>query len=204
MVRKRGQKSVSRRLRVLILFVCIGGILACANLRFSQVNPAARDFHPQSVAVFAADVGPCAEAKGLVEKEIATALRDKKWFSRVIDSEEINGQMAANGELQAAITEYLSKLKMLNYSDPYLSRKISEHIKAEAFLMVTVDAWQYTVEQDKKVAKVGLWLRLYEGVTGQLMWKAGHQRTESYMLLKPELSAVARTLAEAMLGHMPR
>lgn len=196
---------MGKNLRALIIAaVCVFLTVSCTTLRFSQVDPAAKDFHPRSIAVFTADVGPYAEAKGVVEKEVAEALAGKKWFAAIIDSESINNKMRDNEELRETMKEYLAKLKTLNFSDPYLSRKISEIIKAEAFLMVSVDIWHYTVEQDKKVAKVSMGMRLYEGSTGHLMWRAGHQRAESYMLIKPELSAVARKVANDMFGHMPR
>lgn len=189
---------------IIIVAGCVFFAVACATLRFSQIDPAAKDFHPRSIAVFDADIGHYAEAKGVVEKEVAAALAGKKWFAAVIDNESLNNQIRDDEELRGAMKEYLSKLKTLNFSDPYLSRKISELVKADAFLMVSVDIWHYTVEQDKKVAKVSMGMRLYEGSTGHLMWRAGHHRAERYVLIKPELAAVAKKVASDMFAHMPR
>lgn len=190
--------------RIKIILLCFFMVSACATLRFSEVDPAAKDFHPRSIAVFKVDVGPHGEAKGGLETVIADLLIDKKWYSSVIDNENLENKMRENEELSSAVNEYLSKLKTLNYSDPYLSRKISELIGVEAFLMVSVDIWNYTMEQDKKVAKVSLGMRLYEASTGHRMWRAGHHRAESYMLIKPELAAVARRVANDMFSRMPR
>jgi len=189
---------------ICILVVCVSALTACVSLRFSQVDPAARDFHPQSIAILNADVGPYEEAKGVVEKVVADVLREKRWFPLVVDNQSLNNQIQANEELRNAMNEYLSKLKALNFSDPYLSRKIGEIIKADAFLIVSVDIWKYMVEDDKKIAKVSMGMKLYETVTGQVMWKAGHHRAESYMLIKPELSKVAGKVADDMFGYMPR
>jgi hypothetical protein len=179
-------------------------VSACTILRFSQVDPAAKDFHPRSIAILKVDVGPNEEAKGVSEKAVAEVLTDKRWYSNVIDNQNLENKIRENEELSNAVNEYLSKLKTVNYSDPYLSRKIGELIGAEALLMVSVDIWNYTMEQDKKVAKVSLGMRLYEASTGHLMWSAGHHRAESYMLLKPELASVARKVANDMFSRMPR
>ena len=190
--------------RIKIFLLCIFMVSACTTLRFSQVDPAAKDFHPRSIAILKVDIGPHGEAKVVLENVIADVLTDKKWYSSVIDNQNLENKIRDNEELSNAVNEYLSKLKKLNYSDPYLSRKISELIGAEAFLMVSVDIWNYTMEQDKKVAKVSLGMRLYEASTGHLMWRAGHHRAESYMLIKPELASVARRVANDMFSRMPR
>ena len=69
------------------------------------------------------------------------------------------------------------------------------------FCWLSVDEWEYTVEKDEKVAKVGMTMQLYEASTGKLMWKAGHAITESYMLIKPELPKVARDVVSKMVIH---
>jgi NurA-like 5'-3' nuclease len=178
-------------------------MIACSGLRFSQLAPEAKDFHPQRVAIFPADVVNYEEARGVVEKVVASVLIEKKWFTNVIDTENLNRQILANEELRKAIMEYLAKLNTLDFSDPDLSRKIGELAKVDAFLLVSVDAWNYAVEKDKKVAKVSLTMRFYETSTGKVMWKAGHNITESYILLKPDLPKVARDLVRDMVKEMP-
>ncbi|MCK7467272.1 MAG: hypothetical protein MZU91_03365 [Desulfosudis oleivorans] len=81
-----------------------------------------------------------------------------------------------------------------------MSKKIGELANVDAFLLVSVDEWEYTVEKDEKVAKVGMTMQLYEASTGKLMWKAGHDITESYILIKPELPKVARDVVRKMIS----
>ena len=189
---------------ICVLIICILSAIACGSLRFSQLAPEAKDFHPQKVAVFPVDVGNYEEARGVVEKIVAGVLIEKKWFADVTDTESLNRQILVNEELRKAIMEYLSKLNTLNFSDPDLSRKIGELAKVDSFLLVSVDTWNYAVEKDKKVAKVSMGMKLYETATGKMMWKAGHHIAETYILIKPELSKVARSVVRDMVDYMPR
>ena len=166
--------------------------IACGGLRFSQLDPAAKDYHPKRIAVFPADVGTYEEARNSIEQIVPGVLMEKKWFSDITDTASLNRQIQANDELRKTMTDYLSKLQTLNYSDPALSKKIGELTKTDGFLLVAVDYWNYTVEKDKKLAKVSVGLKLIDAENGKIMWKAGHDLAESYMLLKPELSKVAR------------
>jgi hypothetical protein len=105
--------------------------------------------------------------------------------------------------LHKAIMEYLSKLNTLNFSDPDLSKKIGDLAKVDAFLLMSVDAWNYAVEKDKKVAKVSMTMKLYEASTGKRMWKVSHDIIESYMVLKPDLPKIACDLVRDMVKEMP-
>jgi hypothetical protein len=102
------------------------------------------------------------------------------------------------------MTDYLSKLRTVNFSDPELSKVIGKLTNVDAFLLVSVDTWNYTVEKGDKVAKVSLGMKLYEASTGKIMWKSGHQIADSYMLIKPGLPKVARNVVSEMVGYMPR
>ena len=189
---------------ILIIFVLT--TIACSGLRFSQLAPEAKDFHPQKVAVFPVEMLNYEEAKGsrgVVEQIVAGSLVEKKWFANIMDTESLNRQLLANEELNKAMTEYISKLKTVNFSDPDLSKKIGELAKVDAFLLVSVDGWDYTVEKDEKVAKVGMTMKLYEASTGKLIWKAGHDITENYMFFKPDLPKVASDVTREMIVFMP-
>lgn len=189
---------------ILIIFVLT--TIACSGLRFSQLAPEAPDFHPQTVAVFPVEMLNYEEAKGsrgVVEQIVAGLLVEKKWFANVMDTESLNGEILANEELNEVMTEYISKLKTVNFSDPNLSKKIGELAKVDAFLLVSVDEWDYTVEKDEKVAKVGMTMKLYEASTGKLMWKAGHGITQNYNFFKPDLSKVAHDVTREMIVFMP-
>ena len=189
-----------------ILMIFVLTTIACSGLRFSQLAPEAKDFHPQKVAVFPVEMLNSEKtkgAKGVVEQIIAGSLVEKKWFANIMDTESLNSQLLGNEELNKAMTEYLSKLQTVNFSDPDLSKKIGELAKVDAFLLVSVDACDYTVKKDEKVAKVSMTMKLYESSTGKLMWKVGHDITESYMFFKPDLPKVARDVTREMIVCMP-
>lgn len=186
-----------------ILVIAVLSAVACGGLRFSQLDPAAKDYHPKRIAVFPADVGTYEEARNHIEQIVPGVLMDKKWFNDITDTASLNRQIQANDELRKTMTDYLSKLQTLNYSDSTLSKKIGELTKTDAFLLVAIDYWNYTVEKDKKLAKVSVGLKLIDAETGKIMWKAGHHLTESYMLLKPELSKVARSVVSDLVKEMP-
>ena len=185
------------------MMVAVLSLVACGGLRFSQMDPAAKDYHPKRIAVFPADVGTYEDARMHLEQIVPGVLTERKWFSDVTDTASLTRQIQANEELRKAMTDYLSKFQTLNYSDPALSQKIGNLVKADAFLLVAVDYWNYAVEKDKKLAKVSIGLKLIDAQTGKIMWKAGHNLSESYMLMKPELSKVARNVINDMIDRMP-
>lgn len=190
---------------ITIIFVLLS-VVGCGGLRFSQSAPEAKDFHPRIVAVFPVEIWnhkDAADSRDAVEQIVAGSLVEKKWFSGVVYADTLKKQIQANDELKKAMTEYLSKLRMLDFPDSDLSKKIGELAKMDAFLMISVDEWEYTVERDNKLAKVGMTMELYDVSTGKLMWKAGHTITEEYMIIKPDLPKVAQTLARKMISNMP-
>jgi len=50
-------------------------------------------------------------------------LLKKKWFANIMDTESLNSQLLGNEELNKAMTEYLSKLQTVNFSDPDFEQK---------------------------------------------------------------------------------
>lgn len=193
-------KNFFNRFILIIAALCI---VACGGLRFSQLDPAAKDYHPKRIAVFPADVGTHEEARHAIEQVVPGVLTEKMWFSDVVDTAGLNRQIQANDELRKAMTEYLSKLQALNYSDPVLSQKIGELTKTDAFLLVSVDYWNYYVEKDDKLGKVSIGLKMIDAQTGKTMWKAGHDEKEAYTFFKPELSKIARSVVKTMVKAMP-
>jgi len=191
-------------LRLCALMILILTLTACGGLRYSQVFPEAKDFHPQKIVIFPVDiVGSNEEARGSVEQIVAGVLAEKKLFTDIIDTESLNRQLSANEELRTTMIDYLTKLRTVNFSDPDLSKKIGALTKADAFLLVSVDTWNYTVEKGDKVGKVSLGMKLYEATTGKIMWKAGHQIADSYLLIKPSLPKIARNVVMEMIAYMP-
>jgi len=187
-----------------ILVLAVISLAACGGLRFSQVSPEAKNFHPKRIAIFPVEVvGSTEEARGSVEQVVAGVVADTGWFADITDASQVSRQILTNDELLKITNDYLSKLRMVNFSDPELSKKIGEIVKADAFLMLSIDTWTYAVEKEDKVAKVSLGMKLYEAASGKLMWKAGHQLSETYTFFKPDLAKVARKVAREMIDYMP-
>jgi hypothetical protein len=185
----------------IVLFVF--SLAACGGLRYSQVDADAKNFHPKRIGVLPIDVGTYEEARGTADLIVAGVLAEKKWFDDVVAADTMKGLLVSNEEFRQAVLDYTTKLKTVNYSDADLSRKIGEIAKVDAFLVVNIDYWFYTKENDKKIGKVGLGVKMVEASTGKMMWKAGHHLDEGYSLFKPALPDVARKLAKQLLDEMP-
>lgn len=193
-----------RRSRVFCFLILIVIMLfGCGGIRYSQVAPDAKDFHPKKIGVLPVDVGPFEEARGVIDQIIAGVLVNKGCFSDVVAPDAVKNRMQSDNELRKTVSDYIAKLKTVNFSDPDLSRKIGEAYHIDAFLIVNVDYWNYTVEGEDKVAKVGIGLKLVEAETGKIIWKAGHHVAEDYWFIKPDLSDVAECLVKEMFGYMP-
>jgi hypothetical protein len=180
------------------------GLSACGGLRYSEILPEAKDFRPRTVALLPADAKTFPEAKGPIDRLFAEVMTEAGWFSAVTGGEAIERRMAADEPFRQTVTEYLTKLDRLSFSDPALSSRIGEMIKAEALFLIRVDYWSYSVENDNKLGKVSLSLWMVEAKTGRHVWKASHTKASEYLIVKPELADLARSLIREMVGHMPR
>jgi hypothetical protein len=187
-----------------ILAALLLSIPGCGGLRYSQVSPEAKDFHPRRIAVLPADATTFPEAKGTVDRLFAELLSERGWFSSVVGGETFERRLETDAELRHTASEYLAKLDKVSFSDPALSGRIGALIDVEALLLVRVDYWNYTTEQDKKVGKVSLSIVMIEAKTGKTVWTAIHQRISDYLIIKPDLSDMARGLIREMIGYMPR
>lgn len=190
---------------ITIVIALIFTIIACGGLRFSQLAPEAIDFHPQSIAIFPMEVWNHKEpdSRAVVEQIVAGSLIAKKMFIHVTDVEKLKKQLQENEELKNTKNDYLSKLRLLNFSDSDLSRKIGTILQIDAILMLSVDEWKYVVQGDQKTAQVGLTMELYDVSTGKLMWKANHTVAKDYVLIKPDLPDIARSVVDKMVYYMP-
>jgi hypothetical protein len=186
-----------------ILVFLLLGVLGCGGLRYSKVSPEAKEFHPRGVAVLPADTTAFPEAKGSIDRIFAEVLGERKWFTDIVGGEEIGRRLETDPELRQAVTEYLAKLGNVSFSDPDLSGRIGALTRTEALLLVRVDYWNYTTENDNKVGKVSLSIWMIEAKTGKTIWNAVHNRASDYLIIKPELPKVARDLIREMIGYMP-
>lgn len=196
---------MKRRFWNAFISLCLILILSgCGGLRYSQVDPEAQNFHPRRLGVLPVDVGSYEESRGTVDQMIAGVLIEKKWFNDVVAGDDINRQIQSNDELRRIVIDYMAKLKSVNYSDPQLSSRIGELCQVDSFLVVSVDYWNYTMEDGNKVGKVGLSIKMINTETGKVLWKAGHHRAEKYRFIKPDLLDVAKGLFKEMIDYMPR
>ena len=156
-----------------ILAILLLGLLGCGGLRYSQVAPEAKDFHPQRIAVLPADTTAFPEAKGSIDRVFAEVLAEQKWFTDIVGGEEIGRRLETDAELRQAVTEYLAKLRNVSYSDPELSARIGALTRTEAFLLVQVDYWNYTTEDDTKWARSASAITMIEAKTGKTIWTRG-------------------------------
>ncbi len=186
-----------------LAFVLVFFVAACAELRYSQLSPEAKDFHPKKVLVLPAEVAAYGEARGVIEGIVGTVLADQDWFTEVIAGAALEKRMTENEELRKAVTAYTAKLHNLSFSDPEASKRIAALSGADALLAVNVDMWNYAREKDDKVAKVGLGMRLINAGSGAIVWKAGDLAIDQYRVIKPDLPDVARGLAKKIIGYMP-
>jgi hypothetical protein len=178
-------------------------ILGCGELRYSEVSPDARNFHPRRVAILPADTTAFAAAKGDIDRIFAEVLSERKWFADVVGGEAIARRMESDEAFRQVVGGYRAKLAGLTFSDPAMSKRLGEMAGVEAFLLVRVDYWNYTTEDDEKVAKVSLTVTLVEAETGKTIWTAGHHRISGAKIIKPDLPDVARDLIREMVGYMP-
>jgi hypothetical protein len=184
---------------MLLLFSYVG----CSGIRYSNIAPEARNFHPKRIGVFPVDVGTYEEARGVIDQIIAGVLIDTKWFADVVAADAISRQIQSSEDLRKVFLDYMSKLKAVSYSDADLSRKLGEMIKVDAFLLANVDYWNYTTEKDDKLAKIVMGLKMVDAASGKIIWDAGHHEVETYILMKPALPDVAKSLVKRMIKEMP-
>ena len=185
----------------MLLILMLGG---CGGIRFSQIAPEAEGFHPQTLALLALDVVGVEESREALDRIIAGELSDERQFKSFLSYQMMQRLLQENEPLRKITTAYLAKLKAVNFSDSDLSNKIGELAGVDAFLLINVDYWYYTQEADKNVAKVGLSMKLINAATGVVIWKAGHDLAEKYVIMKPELRSVARDVVRQMLRAMTR
>lgn len=195
---------MSKRLPVLVFcFFLSMALVACGGLRYSKVDPDAKNFHPTTIGILSVDVGTYGEARDVVDKIFTDILIEKKWFSNVRSPKQIKSQMVSDKDLSKIVIDYLTKLAKLDFSDPDLSKTLGERYAIEAFLIVTVNFWDYTMEGKDKVAKVDFAIKLINARSGTIMWEARHHEVRDYWLIKPDLADVAEDVATMMIDDMP-
>jgi hypothetical protein len=92
---------------------------------------------------------------------------------------------------------------MTGQSDKESAIKLGKALNVEAFLVIRINAWEYSRKEGDNVGRVGLSMRLIDATTGATIWKARHEKAHSYMFFKPNLKDVAAELTDEMIKYMP-
>lgn len=194
----------SRSLRRLgpSLWLAIMTLAGCGGLQEMWEGPAAKGFHPKSIAILQL-AGPYDAAREDVEEVLAAALMRSNKFERVVPPEEVTDIFQATKDAFDALVVYFTKMETTGQSDKQAAVKIGQALKADALLVVKVNAWEYTRQDGDNIAKVGLGLRLVDAATGAIVWKARHQVVKSYIFFRPNMKEVAMELGQEMIRFMP-
>jgi hypothetical protein len=176
----------------------------CAGVNFSQVNPEARDFHPRSIAVMPATVGEYESSRDVVEQVVSSSLLKTGYFENVVDSTSVKTQVAGSAELANDVSSFIQKLNTIGVSDKEAISRIKTSVNTEAVFLTYVTSWGYGRSEGNKVARVGLGVKLVNAENGQLVWKANHEVTEDYTIMKPDLNDMAEDVLEVLMKEMPR
>ncbi|MBI4401983.1 MAG: hypothetical protein HY581_10165 [Nitrospirae bacterium] len=198
MGKTRSQVRLSRW--VLLTALLVGG---CGGLQEMWTGPGGESFHPQSIAVLPPIVGAYEGARESAFEVVARGLKESGRFQRVVGPEEVNSVVHASKETNDAVTGFLTKLETVGTPDRETAAKLGQALQAEALLVVKVNAWEYARLEGDKLAKVAFGLRLIDAGKGTIIWKARHEKTESYMMFKPNLKDLGSDLSAYMVKYMP-
>jgi hypothetical protein len=187
----------------LIMALGFGG---CAKLNYSQLAPNADQFHPKSVAVLPVTVGSYQQAADVMNRVIPNTLENAKMFELVVDPVMVRNKMASDTTLQDTIVDYIAKLNTLGISDPEKSRLIGSAYNVESFIVVNLSDWSRSTISGNDVYRVSFDIKYVDAASGTIIWRAGHERTETdtSIFTDPSLSEIAQELAEFIFSFMPK
>lgn len=191
-------------MRKFLLLLSVVILSGCAGVNFSQVNPEAKDFHPKSIAVMPATVGEYESSRDIIEQVISSSLLKTGYFENVVDSSTMKTQVAGSTELANDVSTFIQKLNTIGVADTEAVSRIKTTVNTEALFLTYVTSWGYGRSEGNKVARVGLGVKLVNASNGQLVWKASHEVTEDYTIIKPDLNDMAKDVLKILLKEMPR
>lgn len=190
-------------IRVLSIFGLVLLLNGCGGLQEVWEGPGARVFRPQSIAVLPPMSSQYDSAREDIQEVLAVALNRQGRIERVVSPENVTDIFQASKEAFDSLVFYFSRLEMTGQSDKDSAVKLGKSLSVESFLVVRVNSWEYVRKEGDNVGRVGLSLRLIDATTGTTIWKARHERSSSYMFIKPSLKQIARDLADEMIKYMP-
>lgn len=186
--------------------VLVGLVLlltGCGGLQEVWEGPGARVFRPQSIAVLPPMASQYDSAREDIQEVLAIALTRQGRIERVVSPENVTDIFQTSKEAFDSLVFYFSRLEMTGQSDRDSAVKLGRSLNVDSFLVVRVNSWEYVRKEGDNVGRVGLSLRLIDATTGTTIWKARHERSNSYMFIKPSLKQIAKDLADEMIKYMP-
>lgn len=193
-------RSYAQFVAILGLVLVLGG---CGGLQEVWEGPGARVFRPQSIAVLPPMSSQYDSAREDIQEVLAVALNRQGRIERVVTPENVTDIFQASKEAFDSLVFYFSRLEMTGQSDKDSAVKLGRSLNVDSFLVVRVNSWEYMRKEGDNVGRVGLSLRLIDAATGTTVWKARHERSSSYMFVKPSLKEIAKDLADEMIKYMP-
>ena len=189
--------------RIIAIATYILLLAGCGGLQESWEGPGARVFRPQTIAVLPPMSSQYDSAREDIQEVLAIALNKQNTVERVISPEHVTDIFQASKEAFDSLVFYFSRLEMTGQSDKDSAIKLGKALSVDSFLVVRVNSWEYVRKEGDNVGRVGLSLRLVDAATGTTVWKARHERSSSYMFIKPNLKDIAKELADEMIKYMP-
>ncbi len=189
--------------RIPSLFLLVALVSGCGGLQEVWEGPGARVFRPQTIAVLPPMASQYDSAREDIQDVLVGALNRQGNIERVVSPENVTDIFQASKEAFDSLVFYFSRLEMTGQSDKDSAVKLGKALNVDAFLVVRVNSWEYVRKEGDNVGRVGLSLRLIDASTGTTVWKARHERSDSYMFIKPSLKDIAKELAGEMIKYMP-
>ncbi|MDI3466458.1 MAG: hypothetical protein OJF50_005279 [Nitrospira sp.] len=193
-------RSCTRLASVIALALLLAG---CGGLQEVWEGPGARVFRPQSIAVLPPMASQYDSAREDIQDVLASALNRQGNIERVVSPENVTDIFQASKEAFDSLVFYFSRLEMTGQSDKESAIKLGKALNVDSFLVARVNSWEYVRKEGDNVGRVGMSLRLIDATTGTTVWKARHERSNSYMFIKPSLKDIAKELADEMIKYMP-
>jgi len=189
--------------RIISLGLFVSLLSGCGGLQEVWEGPGARVFRPQTIAVLPPMASQYDSAREDIQDVLVGALNRQGNIERVVSPENVTDIFQASKEAFDSLVFYFSRLEMTGQSDKDSAVKLGKALNVDAFLVVRVNSWEYVRKEGDNVGRVGLSLRLIDATTGTTVWKARHERSDSYMFIKPSLKDIAKELASEMIKYMP-
>ncbi len=187
----------------IFLVLLVSLLSGCGGLQEVWEGPGARVFRPQTIAVLPPMASQYDSAREDIQDVLVGALNRQGNIERVVSPENVTDIFQSSKEAFDSLVFYFSRLEMTGQSDKDSAVKLGKALNVDAFLVVRVNSWEYVRKEGDNVGRVGLSLRLIDASTGTTIWKARHERSDSYMFIKPSLKDIARELAGEMIKYMP-